>query len=258
MVYVTGLLPVAQGVRAFAILSKEADALINTGDERTKGQIMADLFVERLTGQSQAADVGVTVDVVLSDQTLLGGGNESALLPGLPGGTLPAQIARELIAHALRAETVNWIRTLYTDPAGRLVALSTKQRFVTAGLADYLALRDQGLCRTPWCDAPARQADHITTAAHGGETSDDNTQGLCQACNLAKQAAGWAQRVVGEPGLRRGRHTVETTTPTGHRHRSQAPAPPTPARPGRRRQRRITHELYTRAFDLAIASDYAA
>ena len=68
-------------------------------------------------------------------------------------------------------------------------------------------------------------------AADGGPTSGDNGQGLCEACNHAKQAPGWRARP--SPGA--GPHTIETTTPTGHTYRSQAPPVLTirdyPARP---------------------------
>lgn len=250
MVYLNGLLPVAQGVAAFASLTAAAEALIAQGDGRTKGQIMADLLVERITGQSIAEDVGVCVDVIISDESLLGAGHEPAVLPDLPGCTIPAQIARELIAHALRAETISWVRSLYADPTGRLVAMTSRQRFATTGLADFLDLRDQGICRTPWCDSPARQIDHVVPAASEGETSEGNLQSLCQACNLAKQAAGWTQGVVEEG---HGPHTVETTTPTGHRHLSRAPLPPTPARSRRGRPPRLAHERYSPAFDVVFA-----
>jgi hypothetical protein len=46
-----------------------------------------------------------------------------------------------------------------------------------------------------------------------------NGQGLCEACNHAKQAMGRTARP--RPGPR---HTIETTTPTGHRYTSTAPA----------------------------------
>ncbi|WP_323793634.1 DUF222 domain-containing protein, partial [Nocardioides sp.] len=176
MVYVTGTLPVVAGVGAFAALSKQAEALVSQGDERTKSQIMADLMVERLTGQKQAADTGLTIDLVISDESLLGGGNEPAVLPDAPGApTIPAQVAREVVGHALDAQTTTWIRSLYADPTGRLVAMTRRQRFVTGGLADFLKLRDQGICRTPWCDAPIRHTDHITPAAVGGQTTESNT-----------------------------------------------------------------------------------
>jgi hypothetical protein len=89
-------------------------------------------------------------------------------------------------------------------------------------------LRDQ-TCRTPGCDAPIRHLDHVRRAARGALTSAPNGQGLCEACNYAKEAPGWRADVVSiEP------HVVEITTPTGHVYRSQAPPqpgadpPPTP------------------------------
>jgi hypothetical protein len=62
--------------------------------------------------------------------------------------------------------------------------------------------------------------DHATAHAAGGETSELNGLGECEACNYAKEAPGWrvATRRDG-----RGTHTSEVTTPTGARHRSKAP-----------------------------------
>ncbi len=48
MTYLTALLPVAQGVAAYAALRRAADAC---GDGRSRGQVMADTLVERLTGR---------------------------------------------------------------------------------------------------------------------------------------------------------------------------------------------------------------
>jgi hypothetical protein len=51
MSLVTGLVPVAQGVAVHAALSAHADTLRAGGDPRSRGQIMADTFVERLTAR---------------------------------------------------------------------------------------------------------------------------------------------------------------------------------------------------------------
>ncbi|WP_148614069.1 HNH endonuclease [Nocardioides rubriscoriae] len=225
MAYLTGLVPMVQGVACWANLKESAEALRAQGDPRSRGQIMADLLVERLTGQSEAAGVPVTVDLVMSDATLVGAGHEPATVPGW--GPVPAQVAREVVARASEAVQA-WVRRLYADPTGRLVAMSTRQRLATDGLSEFLTLRDQGICRTPWCDAPIRDADHVVAWADGGATDADQLQGLCEACDHTKQAPGWRQRVVDDDD---GRHAVETVTPTGHRHRSRAPSPPSPARP---------------------------
>jgi hypothetical protein len=104
--------------------------------------------------------------------------------------------------------------------------MDSKARFFPEGLAQFIALRDR-TCRTPWCDAPIRQTDHVLDAAAGGATSAVNGQGLCQHCNLAKQTTGWRSRpITGPPGTP---HTVETTLPTGHVITSTAPTAPSPS-----------------------------
>lgn len=230
MTYLTALLPLAQGVASYAALSRAADSHRADphraeGTERSRGQVMADCLVERLTGQSTADAVPISVDLVISDATLLGSGSEPAVVVG--HGPVPAQLARELVAASLDAETPStWSRRVYADPQGDLVALTSSRRFVADGLAALLRIRDQGVCRTAWCDAPARHRDHVIPVAEDGATTAENVQSLCEACNYAKQAPGWTQRTVAEP-----RHTVETTTPTGHHYRSPAPAVPVPTAP---------------------------
>ncbi|WP_148613050.1 HNH endonuclease [Nocardioides rubriscoriae] len=226
MVYFSALVPLVQGVAMYAALKKAADQVVGAGDPlgRTRSQVMADVLVERVTGQTAADDVAVQVDLVLSDTTLLGGGTDPALVPG--HGDIPAEIARHLVAHAVDVGAA-WVRRFYADPSGRLVAMATNQRLTTDGLSTFLRIRDQGICRTPWCDAPIRHDDHVRSAAAGGPTTEANTQGLCEACDYAKQATGWQQVVVDDPS---GRHRVDTVTPTGHRHVSIAPSPPRPAR----------------------------
>ena len=180
---------------------------------------MADTLVERVTGQETASAVPVSIGLVMTDRTLLAGAREPGHVTGY--GPVPAQTARDLVLAADRA----WLRRLYTSPtSGQLAAADSTSRCFPAGLASLIATRDQ-TCRTPWCDAPIRHTDHIQPAANGGPTTLANGQGLCEACNHAKQAAGWRTRL--DPDLSRaGPHTVIVTTPTGHRYTSHAPAPP--------------------------------
>jgi hypothetical protein len=224
----TGFLPVAQGVAAYAALCREAEAKIAEGDPRGRGQIMADILVQRVTGQAEAKDVPVEVNLVMTDRSLLGtatsddasGADEPAHLDGC--GPIPAQIARELVFGASDA-TPMWLRRLFRHPRTReLVAMESARRCFTAGQRRFLRLRDQ-VCRTPWCEAPIRHADHVTPAEHGGRTIIANGDAQCAACNYAKQAAGWsATPTPSWPG----RHEYTLTTRTGHRYRSRAPAPP--------------------------------
>lgn len=231
MTYLTALLPVAEGVQAYAALKLAAETARHTGgDQRPTGQIMADTLVERITGQENAGDVPVTVHLVVSDEALLAGGHEPAVVldgTGTGHGAIPAQVARNLVANGLDLNAA-WLRAVYTTSTGDLVGTSSKQRFFTDGLADLLRVRDQGICRTAWCDAPIRHLDHITPAGRGGDTTLANGQGLCAACNQAKETPGWTAAAEIDPET--GRHTVTTTTPTGQQYRSVAPQPPRPAR----------------------------
>ena len=57
MTYVTAFLPMAQGVAVYAALSRHVDCARASGDDRGRGQIMADEFVARATRtRSEAAD----------------------------------------------------------------------------------------------------------------------------------------------------------------------------------------------------------
>ena len=70
-------------------------------------------------------------------------------------------------------------------------------------------------------DAPIRHRDHPEPVSASGETSESNGQGLCDACNYAKEAVGWRARPS-----RGERHTVEITTPSGRLYGSTAPPAP--------------------------------
>jgi 5-methylcytosine-specific restriction endonuclease McrA len=228
MVYLTALVPMQQGVQAYAQLKAHAEAARATGDERGAGQIMADTLIERVTGRGpgRADDVPVTINLLVSDETLLAGGQEPAVVvEGMPvgAGVVPAPVVRNLVAQGIDADAA-WLRAIYADPHGRLLATTSTSRFHPPGLSVMLRAREQGICATSWCDAPVRHLDHVTPHAEGGETSLGNGQGMCVRCNHAKQAPGWRQKVTEVDG----RHAVETLTPTGHILVSVAAEPPRP------------------------------
>lgn len=234
MTNLTALVPVAQGVAAYAALRKAAGAARAAGDPRSLGQLMADLLIARITGVADtgtpeaAPPVPVTVDVVISDESLAGGHAPAEVsADGVPAETIPAEVARHLLAQTVNqpadADVLAWFRCLYRNRLGRLVTMTTRSRFHSKAMGEFLAIRGAGICATPFCDAPIRHNDHITPISEGGETSTHDGQGLCQACNHAKQAPGWRQHQVGHE---RDRHQVVTITPTGHRYTATAPAPP--------------------------------
>ncbi|GAB7069339.1 HNH endonuclease [Mycolicibacterium hodleri] len=226
MTYVTALLPMPQGVSVYAALRREADTC---GDGRSRGQIMADTLVERVTGRPAEVPVPVTVDLVITDDTLLGGDQAPARVPGY--GPIPAAVACQLVNRAVSDDRSHaTLRRLYRHPdSGALIAMESRARAFPKGLTRFIAVRDD-TCRTPYCDAPIRHTDHAVDHATGGPTTAVNGRGTCAGCNYDKQAPGWR---VSTHRDRDGTHTCEIVTPTGARHHSQAP--PLPGRPGHRR-----------------------
>ena len=228
MTWLTALLPAAQGVAAYAALGKHADTRRCQGDERSRGQVMADTLVERLTGQPSADAVPVQVELVMTDRTLLAGDDEPAELAGY--GPLPAPLVRgwlrgEQVAQALLPEDQHhgateraqvWLRRLYASPdIGGLVAMDSKRRCFDGQLRQLLLTADRS-CRTSWCDAPIRHVDHPVPVADSGYTTAANGQGLCEACNYTKESHGW--RTIPHED-----RVVETITPTGHDYWSRPP-----------------------------------
>src|SRR5699024_6357944 len=80
MAYLTALLPLQQAVAACASLHRKASTLVSKGDTsnpadptatpRTQQQIMADLFVERVSGQATAQTVPAEVHPVKTNGAL--------------------------------------------------------------------------------------------------------------------------------------------------------------------------------------------
>jgi hypothetical protein len=222
MAYVTILLPVAKGVGVYAALTRAADT---TFDDRSRGQVMADTAFERITSQPAEVADPVAVDLVITDETLLGGDDAAAVMSGY--GPIPAGVARGLVKKAVvdkRSQAT--LRRLYRHPkSGRLVAMESRSRLFPKGLAKFIDLRDQ-TCRTPYCDAPIRHHDHAHPHRRGGRTNVGNGLGECERCNYAKESPGWQVTAGADES---GVHTADFETPTGHRYRSTAP--PLPGRP---------------------------
>jgi hypothetical protein len=221
MTYVTALLPVAQGVSVYAALKRAADT---TFDDRTRGQVMADTLVERVTGRPAEAAEPVAVNLVISDETLLGDDDNAAVIDGY--GPIPAAVARNLVSNAATdTRSRATLRRLYRHPrSGALMAMESRARCFPKGLATFIGLRDQR-CRTPYCDAPIRHRDHAQSRHRGGATTAANGLGLCERCNYVKEAPGWRVTATMDET---GRHTAEFTTPTGTHYRSGAPPAPGP------------------------------
>lgn len=220
MTWLTALLPVRDGVAVYAALTRAADNARSQGDERGKGQLMADLLVPAaVDAVATGTGVGVDLGLVMSDSALFGTSDDLAQLSGY--GPIPTELAREIVVEALSADEHVWVRRLFTHPeSGELITAESRVRLFCGSMARFIRLRDQ-ICRTPWCDAPIRQGDHALARAEKGATALSNSQGLCQGCNLAKEAPGWSARAA--PGVD-GKHAITTTLPTGHRYTTRPPS----------------------------------
>lgn len=197
-------LPLQQAVAAFEGLKSSADTAVAQGtiSDRSHGQFMADTCVERLTGQAKAAAVPTEVHLIVDAKSLFSDGSAPSWIPGY--GPLPARTARNFIASN---EAVMFIRRMFTAAeGGHLVGMESRGRTFTGKLRQMVVFRDDR-CRTPWCDAPIKHADHADPFADGGKTSWENASGLCASCNYAKEHPGWKHTSTGD-GL-----TV--TTPSG-------------------------------------------
>ena len=107
MAYVTALVSTQQAVGILATLTRDANSVINsgetadptdpTGQPRTHGQVMADLFVQRVNGQTSPQAVPAEVLVVMTDETLFGDGDTPAWITG--HGPVPAELAKRWIAN---------------------------------------------------------------------------------------------------------------------------------------------------------------
>jgi hypothetical protein len=219
MTYLTALLPMTKGVAVYAALKRAADTC---ADGRGRGQVMADTVVERITGRPADVPVPVTVDLVLSDETLLAGDTVPARMAGY--GPIPAAVARRLVKSAIDDKRSRaTLRRLYKHPeSGALVAMESRARLFPKGLAKFIDLRDD-TCRTPYCDAPIRHHDHAQPHHRDGPTSAKNGLGDCEHRNYTKEAPGWSVSTASDEN---GCHTAVFITPTGARHRSTAPRLP--------------------------------
>lgn len=210
MAYLTALLPMPQAVAAYTNLHKSAQSLIAAGeaDGRTQSQITADLLVERLTGQETTAAVPTEIHLIMQASSLFGPGDEPAWFPG--AGPIPAQSARDFV---VENDAAMFVRRLYTRPEdGQLVRMDSRRRQFSGLLRRMVTFRDD-VCRSPWCEAPIKHADHADSFASGGETDWDNSSGLCAACNYAKELTGWRHKATPD--------ALEVITPTGHHYRTR-------------------------------------
>jgi hypothetical protein len=218
MSLLTGYLPAEQGVACMKALRDHTDKAKAAGDLRCRDQIMADTLVARVTGQADAADVNVELQIVMPLDALLDSHNGK--LVELDGyGNLPADLAHDLLA---TSKGRLWWRRLYAEPVGGpLLGGDPHRRNFDGHLRKLIMWRDQR-CRDPYCEAPIRQIDHIERYTDGGLTVYPNGRGVCERGNYVREMPGWKIDIMSS-GLDGQCHTTKITTPTGHTYLSRAP-----------------------------------
>ena len=198
---------------------------------------MADTLVERLTGQAEAGDLDIEVQITIPLDTLLDPDEpadpaatdrridlrrRSGQRVG-ESGRLRAVAGRSGPRDHRSSRGRKWWRRLFTGPTGQLIGGDPTRRRFDGWLAKLIGLRDQ-TCRDPFCDAPIRHFDHIHRWSDGGLTTLRNGRGTCARGNLIREMPGWQVHLVHsghvEAAHRPGDH------PTGHTYVSRAPDPP--------------------------------
>nr|WP_274636683.1 HNH endonuclease signature motif containing protein [Microbacterium bovistercoris] len=200
--------------------SEDAESGELVVDERTRSQIMADVFSDLLLtnvpdghgatdqARNQLGAITGTVQVTIPARTLTGetvGGSE---VVGF--GAIDDDTAR-CLAGAARA----WTR-VFTDPCTGIPTSVDRYR-PTNRQRLLLRVRDEH-CRFPGCRRPAHKCDidHTTAYAEGGQTCLCNLAHLCKRHHTLKHDTDWT--VIQLPG-----GILEWTAPTGRIHHTRPP-----------------------------------
>ncbi len=247
MATLSARMPAIEARLAHKRFSLEAERRRAEGDRQGHGALMVDAFTDAVLGRGTVrAPVTLDLGVIITDRALFRpDAGDIARIEGY--GPVPAEAVRE----QLRAVTTEpepgerdpfgpdgpliraVIRRLYTHPvAEELVAMESRARAFPPAMKRFLTWRDT-TCRGPFCNAVARQADHITPHSRSGPTSLDNGNDLCGHCNQKERDTASVERIddPAHPG-----HRVAWTGRAGTT-RITAPTPLVwPRRPQEERQ----------------------
>ncbi|MFC4785964.1 hypothetical protein ACT8ZV_15915 [Nocardioides sp. MAHUQ-72] len=197
-------------------LTHAARRLRRAGDERTLTQLKSDLALDLLIGRSQGVPAPAyarpVVNLTVPVQTVMGLSDDPGVLAG--GTVVPAGLARAIAADP----DATWHRML-TDPAGRMVELSTTSYKPTGPIWRHVVAQ-WTTCYEPACDRSAAQVeiDHRTPYPRGA-TTPGNLWPACKRGHTAKHAPGFTieQHTTGSYRLR---------TAAGFTHQIAPPAKP--------------------------------
>ena len=200
-------------------LTHAARARRQQGDERTLAQLRSDLAVDLLVGRAEGVPAPAyarpIINLTVPIQTVMGLADHPGVLAG--GTVVPAGLARAIAADP----DATWYRML-TDPAGRMVELSTTAYRPNAPIWRHV-VAEWASCYEPACDAPATQAelDHRVPWPRGA-TEPGNLWPGCKRGHTAKHAPGF--------GIEQGQDgSFVLHTGAGFTHRLAPPAKPVDA-----------------------------
>ncbi len=179
------------------------------GDHRTFDQLRSDLALNLLTGTGEDVPLPAyarpVINLTVPVQTVMGLCDDPGVLSG--GTVIPAGLARAIAARP----GSTWHRML-TDPAGRLVELSTTSYRPTAPIWRWV-VADWNSCFRPGCDRPATESetDHRIPWPEGA-TSTANLWPGCKADHKAKHTPGFSIEQAAD-----GSFTLRTRAGLSHR-----------------------------------------
>lgn len=158
-------------------------------DERTEGQLKADIFRDALLeGWPEKPGPGHRVKLAVTVPALELLADPAKSLADLEGyGPIPAGVAMKLAAKA-----PSFARVL-TDPwTGAPIDIGRTRYRPPEALREFIGLRDQH-CRFPGCNRRADkcEVEHIQDWAKGGETCRQNNELTCKRHQMYKHALGW-------------------------------------------------------------------
>jgi hypothetical protein len=234
MVWLTAHLAAPIGHAIIDRITHAALRAASDGDQRSIGQLGADVFAAALLGSSFAdlpglsgasgasgasiplcsstypmteylaapdlrtilAEIRPSVHVTVPILTLLDRGEEPAILDGY--GPIDAETASLLASNA-----PSFMRLLTHPETGVVLSVGRDRYEIPAGLRRWLQIRD-GTCRFPGCGRAAVRCDvdHTQEWHDGGDTAHNNLAHLCRKHHRLKSLTDWKVEQVGDGALR--------------------------------------------------------
>jgi hypothetical protein len=190
----------------------QAFDLFREQDEtRSIAQLRADVLTDLLLGAATGGSPGIALALTVPVLTLLGNGDEPAVLEGV--GPIDLDTARRLAAD------VPSFTRLLTDPvSGAVLQMDPNQYRTSAAVKRWFSIRHV-TCDHPGCGRRAANCDldHTVAWADGGKTTVQNLAPRCRLHHGLKHQTKW--QVDKPPGAER----AVWTSPTGHVREADPP-----------------------------------